>query len=130
MATVLIVDDQDDIRESLRTLLEDAGHTVLEANNGQLGVEMASSHSPDVTLMDVMMPVMNGIDALRQIRESPTTGKMPVVMVTAYGQGEHLRQAAEYGAKNIIHKPWESGEIELVLDWALKSRGQAEVSVR
>ena len=83
MAKVLVVDDEQDIRKSLVDILFYAGYDVVEAADGEAAVEQACKEYPDIILMDVMMPVMDGLDALRRLRNNPDTQEIPVILLTA-----------------------------------------------
>jgi DNA-binding response OmpR family regulator len=125
---MLIIEDQEDIRASLTAILEDAGHKVASADDGATGLDMAAVSQPEIILLDIAMPGVDGIETLRRLKASPATRGSTVIMVTAHGKGEYLLMAAQYGARDIIHKPWEPGEVELVVGWALKERMRTRVA--
>ena len=81
---VLIVEDQDDLRDILRLALEGAGYTVFEAANGRQGVEMVAAKRPDLVLMDIQMPVLDGYDATREIKACPDLSQTPVIAISSY----------------------------------------------
>ena len=91
-ATVLIVDDQIDARHVLRTMLEGAGCDVLEATNGAEGLNMVHQGTPDLLILDLMMPVMDGFEVLRRLRADPAWHTLPVVIVTAKDLSSEERQ--------------------------------------
>lgn len=110
MAKILIVDDSKTSRKFLRNMLEDAGHEIVsEAVNGVEGVEKFRLYKPDVVTMDITMPVMDGIEALKQIRNLDKDAK--IVMVTAAGQKGKMLEAVKYGAADFIAKPFEPDHI-------------------
>jgi two-component system cell cycle response regulator DivK len=84
MARILIADDYDDNREILRLMLESAGHEIREARNGQECLLMALDQPPDILLVDLSMPVLDGWNVLRQLRTHETTREIPCVAVTAF----------------------------------------------
>lgn len=84
--TVLIVDDYNDARELLELFLMTSGYNVVEAENGLEGVEKAIHTSPDLIVMDISMPVLDGLNALRQIRQHESLRDTPVVIITAHGR--------------------------------------------
>jgi two-component system cell cycle response regulator DivK len=84
MARILIADDYDDNREILRLMLESAGHEIREARNGQECLLMALDQPPDILLVDLSMPVLDGWNVLRQLRKHETTRGIPCVAVTAF----------------------------------------------
>lgn len=83
MSQVLVVEDYDDARMMVEMILEDAGYRVLSAADGAEGVSMARRHRPDAILMDIFMPVLDGIEATRRIKADPATAGVPVIAYTA-----------------------------------------------
>ncbi len=119
MARILVVDDSPDVRLALATILEDAGHDVVEAEDGEQVFDLAISERPDLVLLDVMMPRVNGFDALATLKADTRTNPIPVIMVTAKGRPEDMAMARSLGAVEYITKPWADGDVELRVDWAL-----------
>lgn len=107
---ILIVDDSRTSRKILRGLLESEGYVVLaEAQDGEEGVEMYKKYTPDLVTMDITMPKLDGIGALKQIKRINSTAK--VVMITAAGQQSKIIEALKLGAEQFITKPFEKAEI-------------------
>ncbi len=102
---VLFADDNDDTRTMFRLVFEISGHSVRTASNGAEAVEWAQKEEFDVSVLDVEMPVLNGLEALRMLREKEAPATFPIVMFTAYRDNEIERVAHQYGAKEIIYKP-------------------------
>ena len=119
MARILVVDDSPDVRLALSRILEDAGHDVVEAEDGDQVFDLAISESPNLVLLDVMMPRVNGFDALATLKADTRTSPIPVIMVTAKGRPEGMVMARSLGAVEYITKPWAEGDVELRVDWAL-----------
>lgn len=119
MARILVVDDSPDVRLALATILEDAGHEIVEAEDGDQVFDLAISEKPDLVLLDVMMPRVNGFDALATLKADTRTNPIPVIMVTAKGRPEDMAMARSLGAVEYITKPWADGDVELRVDWAL-----------
>ena len=119
MARILVVDDSPDVRLALATILEDAGHDVVEAEDGDQVFDLAIGESPDLVLLDVMMPRVNGFDALATLKADTRISPIPVIMVTAKGRPEDMAMARSLGAVEYITKPWADGDVELRVDWAL-----------
>ena len=119
MARILIVDDSPDVRLALATILEDAGHDIVEAEDGDQVFDLAIGEIPDLVLLDVMMPRVNGFDALATLKADTRTNPIPVIMVTAKGRPEDMAMARSLGAVEYITKPWADGDVELRVDWAL-----------
>ena len=105
MARILIVDDSPTECYKLREILEKHGHHVLEAANGADGVAMARSELPDLVLMDVMMPEMDGYEATRQIRQQARWNNLPIIAVTAKAMKDDQERCREAGANDYLAKP-------------------------
>ena len=103
--SILIAEDNPDSRDALRSLLEAYGFDVLEAENGEEAVRQALRFRPDLILMDVMMPVMDGLNATRILRESPRFRQVPIVALTAMAGAHEL--AIEAGCDEHLRKPVE-----------------------
>lgn len=114
MALVLVVDDAQFMRMRLTKVLEEAGHEVVEAGNGLEAVEMYKRHRPDLVLMDITMPEMDGLDALRTIRAEDPNAR--VVMCTALGQKSVVIEALKAGARDFIVKPFQPEKIREVVE--------------
>lgn len=106
-ATVLIVEDNEDNRIIYRTFLEHHGYVVLEASDGEAGVQSVREHRPDIVLMDISMPVLDGYEATRILKADPATASIPVVALTAHAMAEDRRLAAEAGCDSYLAKPAE-----------------------
>ena len=91
MARILVVDDSPDARLALAAILEDAVHDIVEAEDGDQVFDLAVSESPNLVLLDVMMPQVNGFDALATFKDHKRTSPIPVIMVTAKGRLEDIR---------------------------------------
>ena len=105
---VLLVDDDDDIRSiGELALVEVGGMTTVLASSGPLALEVAARELPDVVLLDVMMPGMDGLATFRRLREQPATAAIPVVFVTAKVQRHEVQRYLELGAIGVIGKPFD-----------------------
>lgn len=113
--TVLIVEDYADTRTMMRYLLQSFGYTVVEAANGQEAVEKARANTPDIILMDLSLPVMDGFTATQTIRKFDGFAKVPIIAVTAYGNSFY-RQAIEAGCDDLINKPLDFDKLEPILE--------------
>jgi two-component system, cell cycle sensor histidine kinase and response regulator CckA len=112
MATILIVDDLPANREFLVVLLRHQGHRLLEAADGSEGLAVVQADRPDLVITDVLMPVMDGYEFVRQLRLDPTTSGLPVVFYTAhYGEREARALALSSGVSDVLTKPAESAEV-------------------
>lgn len=103
IATILVAEDHLDSRDALRALLEAFGYRVLEAVNGREAVEVALLHRPDLILMDIMMPELDGFEATRELRRHDATCTTPIIAVTAM-EGAH-QLAIQAGANDYVRKP-------------------------
>lgn len=107
MARVLIIDDSPTETHKLTTMLEKNGHTVLTADNGEAGIALAQKELPDLILMDVVMPGLNGFQATRQLSKLPETAHIPVIIVTTKDQQTDRVWGMRQGAKAYLAKPIE-----------------------
>ena len=120
---ILIVEDEANIRELLRLYLEREGYTVLEAENGVEGIKKWKSDKPDMLLLDVMMPVMDGWAVCREIRAE---SDVPIIMLTAKGETADRVSGLEMGADDYIVKPFEMKEVLARIHAVLRRTGQEE----
>ncbi|RZJ59986.1 MAG: response regulator [Acidovorax sp.] len=104
-ATILVIEDDEASRQLVIYLLEDAGHRVLAAENGALGLALALAEGPDVILCDLQMPVMNGYEVARNLRASPAWKVVPLVAVTAFSMPGDREKALEVGFDDHLSKP-------------------------
>lgn len=111
MARVLIVDDSPSQLIGLQRIVEKMGHTVITAEDGAAGVEAARRELPDLILMDVVMPNLNGFQATRQISKEPATSHIPVVLVTTKDQETDKVWGMRQGAKAYVTKPVNEAEL-------------------
>jgi two-component system, cell cycle response regulator DivK len=103
--TILIVEDSDDARYFMRLALEDLGYLIVEAENGAKAVEMAQAERPDVILMDLSLPIMDGIAATEKIRKCEGLGGVPIVAVTAHQESDFREGAKAAGFDAYVTKP-------------------------
>jgi CheY-like chemotaxis protein len=101
---VLVADDKAEIRMMMRTLLEYHGFRVIEAANGVEAYEKAVAKHPDIILMDLAMPLMQGLEATRLIRNHEETSSIPIIALTAFGEA-YRSQAIEAGCNEVLQKP-------------------------
>ena len=103
---ILVIEDQEDNRAILRDLLSAAGFSTSEAPNGADGVAKAEVEHPDLILMDIQMPVMDGYEATRRIKANPTTASIPVIAVTSYALSGDAAKARDAGCDGYVTKPF------------------------
>ena len=120
MAKVLVAEDERDIRELLVDILFDAGFDVVVAENGVAALEKVGQEQPDIVLLDVGMPVMDGFQVLRELRADPATESMPVVLLTAMPAAVGEAQGLRLGVLHYVSKPWPPGAITDTVRVALR----------
>jgi CheY-like chemotaxis protein len=113
--TILVVEDYVDTRDLMKYLLEGCGYNVVEAVDGQQAVESVKQKFPDLILMDLSLPVMDGLTATQIIRKVAGGGKLPIIAVTAYGNS-YYRRAIEAGCDDLINKPLDFDKLQPVLE--------------
>jgi len=114
MPTILIVDDEEDIRELIAVnLLREEDYKLLEAVNGLEALHLAKTRRPDVIILDLMLPEMDGLTVFRNLREDPRTKSTPVIMLTARGRLEEKLTGLELGADDYLAKPFSPKELML-----------------
>jgi excisionase family DNA binding protein len=104
---VLVVDDNPNVREVVRVNLEMEGYAVREAGNAEEGLAAVEDDAPDLILLDVMMPQVDGWEMLRRVQERHGVGSIPVVMFSGQLEGTHGREAEERGAQGFVGKPFD-----------------------
>jgi CheY-like chemotaxis protein len=119
--TILIVDDEPNVRRLLRTILSN-NFNVVEAEDGKQAIEIANSQKPDVILMDMMMPKMDGLTACHLIKNNPATKMIPVIMVSAIGFELNIKLSKQMGAAGYITKPFSSQDLINAIDKVLENR--------
>lgn len=114
MAKILIVDDSRTSRKVLKGILEADGHEIIgEAPDGEQGARMYDECKPDIVTLDITMPVLDGIGALKKIKENDPDAK--VVMVTAAGQKSKMVEAVKYGATEFVAKPFDQDQLSAII---------------
>ncbi len=103
---VLVVEDQEDNRRIVRDLLTKAGYETIEAVNGEEGVAMAQTHRPDLILMDIQLPGLDGYEATRRIKADPALCQIPIIAVTSYALSGDDVKAAAAGCDAYVTKPF------------------------
>jgi adenylate cyclase len=109
--TILLVDDEPDFVEMIRMRLEANNYKVTTATNGEEGLARVKESTPDLVLLDVMMPRMDGFEFLRRMRADPKARQVPVVMLTAKGESKSIFKAQDLGITDYLIKPCESQEL-------------------
>ena len=120
MGYVQVVEDEEDLRNLLVEQLEDRGCDVRKADNGAVALQQVKEQTPDSIFVDTNMPVMDSFLFISQLQENPETFQVPVVLVTAINVPEVTESAEALGVKNVLTKPWEPQELDLVISQALE----------
>lgn len=119
MAKILLAEDEQHIAEMIVFKLTNGGHQVIRAHDGEEAMLLAGRETPDLILLDVMMPVLTGFEVLRRLKADPASRAIPVIMVTAKGQERDVVRGLQDGATDYIVKPFSLKElaarVELVL---------------
>lgn len=102
--TVLVVEDFDDVRDAMRILVELQGYRVVTASDGREAVEKARQYHPDLILMDIAMPLVDGIEATKRIKSDESVSSIPIVAVTSFSRQYH-DEALEAGCSRVLEKP-------------------------
>lgn len=119
---ILVADDAPEILSLLSIRLRNAGYKVIEASDGEQTLAQAYEHEPDLVVLDVMMPGMNGWEVARELRHDPKFKNIGIVMLTAIGQRINEMTSPLYGADEYIDKPFEFSELENKIKKVLKTK--------
>jgi two-component system cell cycle response regulator DivK len=111
MKRILVVEDTEDNRRIMRDLLSSAGYDLIEAQDGEEGVAMAQKHRPDLILMDIQLPVLDGYQATRRIKADPALAHIPIIAVTSYALSGDEAKTREAGCDGYVAKPFSPREL-------------------
>lgn len=123
MAAILIVDDDSQLRQSFEKLLRGEGHSPLTASSGEDGVDAVRRYSPDLVIIDVRLPGIDGLEAFRRMRDEAPD--LPVIIMTAHGTTDMAIEATKLGAYDYVLKPFEIPDMLALIDRALTSSGES-----
>ena len=119
-AKVLIIDDEESNRRLLEILVQAEGYTALVAADGESGIALTITEQPDVILLDLMMPGLDGFEVVRRLKNNPQTASLPVVVVTALYDAVARQRIASCGADGILVKPIDRAELSKRLSGLLR----------
>ncbi|OXM15144.1 two-component system response regulator [Paenibacillus herberti] len=122
MKKVLIVDDQNGIRVLLMEVFTSEGYTTFQASNGKLALEIVRNESPDLVLLDMKIPGMDGLEILKHVKAIDRSIK--VIMMTAYGELDMIKEATDLGAVMHFTKPFDIDEMRLAVNMQLRRDGE------
>ena len=123
---VMVVDDNEDLVAVLRRYLQAAGYEVIPAYDGPQALELVPAEKPDIIVLDVYMPGMNGKDVLRQLKADPATARIPVIMQTAASEPEDFADTALAGADAHLPKPCDPPDLLLMIERLLAAAGEVD----
>jgi CheY-like chemotaxis protein len=129
LRTILLVEDFDDTRLMMKLWLVKNGYRVLEAETGEEAISVAQRELPDLIIMDVMMPGMNGLDATQRIREYQALRRTPIVAVSAYGADEYRSIAIEAGCNEYVSTPFEPSALAELIKGLIAKRESSGINV-
>ena len=109
--TILVVDDDLDLLETLKAILEDFDYNAITCSGGEAALEKLKAVTPHLILLDIMMPKMDGIQTLAQLKNNPKTSSIPVIMLTAKTETETIWKAQKMGAVDYIVKPFKTDDL-------------------
>ncbi len=116
---ILIADDEEDVKIIIQLFLESKGFEIITAFDGLDAIDKARSESPDLILLDVMMPIIDGFEVCRRLKADPKTAPIPIVMLSAASQTESKKRGFDAGATDYIVKPFEPDHLHHVLEGLL-----------
>ena len=119
MIKILIIDDERPIRETLEMFLREKGYEVVTSEDGERGLEAVHRERPEIVILDIRLPGMDGLEVLRKIKEKGED--IHVIMITAYHDAETTKQAMKLGAYEYIHKPLDADEFEVAIERAVNN---------
>lgn len=120
MKQILLIEDNDEVRENTAEILELANYNVLQAANGKIGVELANTHKPDLIICDVMMPVLDGYGVIHLLSKNQETASIPFIFLTAKSERNDFRKGMDMGADDYITKPFDDVELLRAVEGRIK----------
>jgi CheY-like chemotaxis protein len=125
MTTILYADDEQEHRMMMQVIMKNQGFDLLEAANGHEAIEQIRQHLPDLVLLDLFMPMIDGFGVLKAISEDPLTQHIPVIILSAWPTGDNRERAANFGASDFIAKPYDPIRLVEVLQEHLPKQQSA-----
>jgi two-component system cell cycle response regulator DivK len=119
LPTVVVVEDDENTREVFRAILEHTGHRVMEAEDGRAGVTLIRETHPDVVVLDLGLPGLNGRGVVAELKADPSTADVPIIVVTAAAEEETRRWALHQGCDDFLEKPVELRALTQAVDRCL-----------
>lgn len=122
MEKILVIEDHTSVLDNIKLLLGKAGYEVLAAENGRQGVDIALNEKPDMIICDIMMPVMNGYNVLKELSSFEQTSSIPFIFLTAKAEIADLRLGMDLGADDYLTKPYKAGDLLKAIKTRLEKR--------
>ena len=119
LPTVALVEDDENTREVFRTILEHTGHLVIEAGDGRAGLAMVRAEMPDIVLLDLGLPELDGRAVVAELKADPRTARVPIIVVTAAAEEDTRRWALHQGCNDFLEKPVELRTLTQAVDRCL-----------
>jgi len=130
LPTILLVEDFDDTRLMMKMWLVRNGYRVVEAETGEEAITLAQRELPDLIIMDVMMPGMNGLDATQRIREYQALSRTPIVAVSAYGADEYRSLAIDAGCDEYVSTPFDPNALAKLIESLISKRESSGINAQ
>jgi CheY-like chemotaxis protein len=124
MKTVLVIEDNEDIRENTAEILEFSGFSVIAVDSGEHGLSAVFDSRPDVILCDIMMPGLDGYDVIRKLKGDPLTSGIPFIYLTSSGEKGDLELASDMGANGYVRKPFEGSQLVAEIQRCMKQHAK------
>lgn len=122
MTTILVIEDQQAVRDSLVDLLNAEGFTTVEAENGEIGLQLAMQILPDLILCDVKMPIVSGYEVIKTLKQRHQTASIPFIFLTASNNNQDFRTCMQLGADDYLHKPCNPDELVSAINARLANK--------
>lgn len=113
---ILLADDEEDVKTILTMFLENKGYEVCTAFDGLDAMNQAKTEKPDLLLLDIMMPLIDGFEVCKKLKSDPETAKLPIVMLSAAAHAESVQKGLDAGAVDYLVKPFEPEQLEKILN--------------
>ncbi len=126
---ILVVDDEADVRNLTKMMLEGAGYEVVQASNGDEALSMVASESPDLVLLDVVMPGKSGFEVCKNLKASERTRRIPVIIFTVLGREVDFRLSMESGADEFLSKPLKPEDMSNLIKEIRTQLGKAKAAL-
>lgn len=126
---ILVVEDEFNIRRLVRVNLEKAGYSVIEAENGEIGLEIMSSDRPDLVILDIMMPKLDGLETIRRAKADAKLSPIPVIFLTAKAQDQDVLQGWQEGCEMYLTKPFNPLDLLIVIKRILAACEEGETGI-